>query len=80
MCYFVQAEIERLKAAVQQKDNDLWTVTKDKERFQGRASAGEATVKSQKVCVSVYMLCVNVAWMLCVCMGGGGGGGAWHSV
>lgn len=52
--YVVQNLLERLRNDLQRKENDLWTMTKEKEQYQGKAEAGDNTVKTQQV-LSVYM-------------------------
>ena len=47
--YMVQSVLEKLREDLQKKDNDLWAVRKEKEQYQGKAAAGDTTVKSQQV-------------------------------
>ena len=51
--HMVQRTLEKLREDLQRKDNDLWKMTKEKEQYQGKAAAGDTTVKSLQVIASV---------------------------
>ena len=46
---YIQRDLDKLREDLQRKDNDLWKMTKEKEKYQGQAEAGSTTVKSQQV-------------------------------
>ena len=47
--WYIQRDLDKLRDDLQRKDNDLWKMTKEKEKYQGQAAAGSTTVKSQQV-------------------------------
>ena len=47
--HMVQSTLEKLRDDLQRKDNDLWKMTKEKDQYQGKAAAGDTTVKSLQV-------------------------------
>ena len=49
VCTYIQRDLDKLRDDLQRKDNDLWNMTNEKEKYQGQAAAGSTTVKSQQV-------------------------------
>ena len=62
--FMLQCTLEKFKEDLQRKDNDLWKMTQEKEQYQGKAVAGDATVKSQQV----LSICVIYTCLPCVHM------------
>ena len=75
--HMIQSTLEKLREDLQRKDNELWKITKEKEQYQGKAEAGDTTVKSLQVIVCVCNIChayicsfafmYTMAWT-CVCV------------
>ena len=66
--HMVQSTLEKLRGDLQRKDTDLWKMTREKEQYQGKAAAGDTTVKSLQVIVCVCYICHPCIVYVCVCV------------